>query len=279
MEKSGDKPIFKFFLLTIIFFIPFISSAPPFTTTTGNTLSIEHPYQETIKAGEDYYFHFHVYNISDNYKSPNMSLTTCSFHLYGRINNTNGRHIFKNNFKVGSDDVLDWEQIIKGGNFTKNNCYGFVFECNSSNERGGYENTFCVTENGDAINTGTGIIYFLVTLFAFSIFLGLTILFISIKGGNDKNESTGEVISINSKKYIKIALFPLVYVSFIWFFNFIIGLTNNYLGLTLYSNTLGFIFEIMMKLVWPIIIITFIVELIVIIKDSNIRKEISIWTG
>lgn len=131
--------------------------------------------------------------------------------------------------------------------------------------------------NGQTLTTGTSLIYFLVTLFAFFIFLGVGWIFLNINGENPKDE-TG-YLGINYRKYIKTALFPLVYVSFIWFFNFIIGLSNNYLGLTLYSETLGFIFLILMRLTLPVVIITAIVELVLMVKDSNIRKEYkSLWS-
>jgi hypothetical protein len=272
MKKKSDKHLITISLFLILF-LPLVSSASPFITTEENSLLIEHPYQETIKAGQDYHFHFHVFNVSDNYKSVNMSLVTCSFHLY----NSSGNHIFKNNYGVGSDDVLDYEQIILGGNFTKNKYYGFVFQCNSSGETGVYEATFYVTENGDSINTGIGLIYFLVTIFAFGIFFLLGWIFLNIEGENPKDD-TG-YLGINYKKYIKTAMFPLVYVSFLWAYNFIIGLSNNYLGLTLYSNTLEFIFMILTKLVYPIIVITFIIEIVLLVKDSNIEKEYkSLWS-
>ena len=132
--------------------------------------------------------------------------------------------------------------------------------------------------NGQNLTSAQAILYFLVTLFSFFIFLGLLWLMTSIKGENDTN-SLGEILSINYKKYIKWGMLPLIYVSFIWFFNFIIGLSNNYLGLTLYSNTLEIIFRIMTKLIYPIIIFTILFEGYLLVKDNNIIKEYkSLWS-
>lgn len=277
MKKRSDKnkiitPLI--IILSFLLFFPLVSSAQPsvLIPTTSLSLQIEHPYIEVLKAGELYKFHFHVYNASTG-KPVNMSLVTCSFHLY----NSSGSHIFKNNNGVGSDDVFDYEQIIQGGNFTKNHEYSFVVSCNSSAEGGFYENSFFVTQNGDSVNTGTGLIYFLITLFAFGIFFLLGWIFLNIEGENPKDE-TG-ILGINYLKYVKTAMFPLVYVSFIWAFNFIIGLSNNYLGLTLYSNTLEFIFMVLTKLVYPVIVVTLIIELVLIVKDANIEKEYkSLWS-
>jgi hypothetical protein len=134
-----------------------------------------------------------------------------------------------------------------------------------------------INPSGETLTTSKGILYFLVTLFAFGIFLLICWLFLNINGENNKNE-LGEITGLNYRKYIKTALFPLVYVSFIWFFNFIIGLSNNYLGLTLYSNTLGFIFMILTKLVYPVIVLCVIIAIVLMVKDSNIEKEYkSLW--
>lgn len=130
--------------------------------------------------------------------------------------------------------------------------------------------------NGETLSTGTSLIYLLVTIFSLLIFGIVTWIFLNINGENPQDE-TG-YLGINYRKYVKTALFPLVYVLFIWCFNFIIGLSNNYLGLTLYQNTLEFMFLILMKLVIPVIIITAIIELVLMVKDSNIKKEYkSLW--
>jgi hypothetical protein len=267
------------FIISIIFFlsfIPLVSSAPvKFSGTTTTGIDIEHPYITPYKYGEDIKFHFHIFNSSTGLPILANKLTTnCSFHLY----NSSGSHILKVNNIVSSDDILDYEQIVKKGNFTYSGKYAYVFQCNSSTAGGYYTNDFDITPNGDSIDTGTGLIYFLVTLFSFGIFLLISWLFLTINGENPKDE-TG-FLGINYRKYIKCALFPLVYVVFLWFFNFIIGLSNNYLGLTLYANTLGFIFMILTKLVYPIIALCVIIAIVLMIKDSNIEKEYkSLWNN
>ena len=278
MIKRSDllKSILVVFsIMLFILFVPFASSVPDkFISTSTTGFSIEHPFINTYKYGEDIKFHFHVFNSSTGVPIlANKLIANCSFHLY----NSTGSHIFKNNNAVESDDILDWEQIILKGNFTYSGQYAYVFQCNSSKEGGYLENDFYVTPNGDLMDSGKGLIYFLVTLFAFGIFMLITWLFLNINGENPKDE-TG-YLGINYRKYIKASLFPLVYVSFLWFFNFIIGLSNNYLGLTLYSNTLGFMFQILTKLVYPVIIITIIVLIVLMVKDSNIEKEYkSLWS-
>lgn len=134
-----------------------------------------------------------------------------------------------------------------------------------------------INPSGETLTTSKGILYFLVTLFAFGIFFLLGWLFLNIKGENPKDE-TG-YLGINYRKYLKCALFPLVYISFLWAFNFIIGLSNNYLGLTLYSNTLEFMFMVLSKLIYPVIVLTIIIMIVLMVKDANIEKEYkSLWS-
>lgn len=131
--------------------------------------------------------------------------------------------------------------------------------------------------NGENLTSAQSILYFLVTLFAFFVFVLVTYIFISIEGENPRNEK-GYFSGINYKKYIKISMFPLVYISFLWFFNFIIGLSTNYLQLTLYAETLGFIFMVLTKGIYVILVLTIIVLGVRLIQDSNIKEEYkSLW--
>jgi hypothetical protein len=253
--------------------MPLVSSAPPqvnYNIQIG--YEIVFPKVDYLKANQDFTFHFHVNNISDGLLLTNSSIN-CRFHMY----NSSGNHIIEQNNIVNMDsNRIDFSYKVSGGNFTRGQ-YSYLFSCNSSAFGGIASVPFMVTTTGEELKSPESILYFLVTLFAFSIFFFITWLFLNINGENPKDE-TG-YLGITYLKYIKTALFPLVYVSFLWFFNFIIGLSNNYLGLTLYANTLGFIFMILTKLVYPIIIITLIVEIVLMVKDANIRKEYqSLWS-
>jgi hypothetical protein len=182
-----------------------------------------------------------------------------------------------NNINEMDSNLIDWKIVVSGGNFTKKGEMGYLFACNSSSFGGEASVPILVTSTGEELTSPESTLYFLVTIFAFFIFVLVVYLFISVEGENPKDE-TG-YLGINYKKYLKTALFPLCYVTFIWFFNFIIGLSNNYLGLTLFSNTLGFMFEIMIKLTLPIIVVTIIWEFVLMVKDNNIIKEYkSLWS-
>jgi hypothetical protein len=132
-EIKDKKAIIIMFVLFfgLLAFMGFASAAPPVTTvtTSDRAITIEHPLMDPLITYTDYKFHFHIYNSTNGEQIiANSSVVTCSFHLY----NQTGSHIFKNNYAVGSDDVLDYEQIIKGGNFSSPGTYSYVFQCNST---------------------------------------------------------------------------------------------------------------------------------------------------
>lgn len=129
-DKKGIIFMFAIFL-GVLAFTGFVSAVPPLTTITNadTAIIIEHPLMDPLITYTDYKFHFHIYNSTNGEQFiANSSVVTCSFHLY----NQTGSHIFKNNYAVGSDDVLDYEQIIKGGNFSSPGTYAYVFQCNST---------------------------------------------------------------------------------------------------------------------------------------------------
>lgn len=278
MKKGSGIPRILIILISIMIFLPLVMSAPPVSTIQqfSEGYVIKYPIDETLKQYQDYEFNFHVFNISNGL--PITAKITCYFHLY----NSTGKHqlIMTEDTPV---EVFDYSFNVTGGNFTEIGVYSYILQCDGVTGQGGtilggfIEVGFSVTTTGKEITQQEATIYFLVTIFAFLIFGILVWLFLNINGSNPKDE-TG-YLGINYRKYIKTALFPLVYVSFIWCFNFIIGLSNNYLGLTLYSNTLGFIFLLLMRLVFPVIIVCGIIAIVLMVKDSNIKKEYkSLWS-
>lgn len=278
MVKEVSKPKKLFLILTITIFIllfsvNLISSAKTEITQTNlNGFQIFYPDYEYVPQGQDFSLHIQVSNISTGFPLKNNQ-AVCKLHLY----NTTGSHTFQGIFELdGNGD--DWELYITKENFSDVGEHSFYIWCNNSVFGGEAKGTFYVNPNGEELTEGKSITYFLVTLFAFGIFGLLLYLFLRIDGMNPKNELK-EYIGINYKKYLKVSLIPLVYVSFIWAFNLIIGLSNNFLGLTLFPNTLAFIFLVLIKLVYPVIVLTLIILVILLIKDSNIKKEYkSLWS-
>jgi hypothetical protein len=278
MFKRSDNLKTLFLVFSIVLFIslmPFVSSLSDVPQnyqqlTAGMELKI--PQDNVLKVGEDYEFYIHAFYIATG--NPADGKTTCDFWLY----NSSGNLIYnKTLLYIISGGGYNFHLLIQGGNFSSVGELYYNIDCQDDTIGGFASSILYVTSTGEILTPAESILYFLVTLFAFGIFFLITWIFLNINGENPKDE-TG-YLGINYRKYIKTALFPLVYVSFLWFFNFIIGLSNNYLGLTLYSNTLEFIFMILTKLVFPVIVVTLLIEIVLMVKDGNIEKEYkSLWS-
>jgi hypothetical protein len=139
------KKILLFFMFAF-FLISFVSATQPTVTVPTDSIgiNIEHPLSSYFPVNTTHKFHFHLFNVTDGREIRATSATTCSFHLYS----PNGSHIYKNNYKVSSDDVLDYEQLLTGSNFSYPGNYAFVFQCNQSTIGGYYTHDFEVTPNG-----------------------------------------------------------------------------------------------------------------------------------
>lgn len=276
MFKRSENLKTPFLLFSIIFFlafIPLVSSIPPFQTNINPNIGYQifYPEFEFVPLNSPIDLHVHLTNISNGLPL-NNNQADCFVNLYDNF----GSDTFESGSINKDVNGYDYVLFVSQGNHSTLGLHTIDIRCNSSYFGGQAKFSYYVTQNGESLSTATGIIYFLITLFAFGVFFLITWIFLNINGENPKDE-TG-YIGLNYRKYIKTALFPLVYVSFLWFFNFIIGLSNNYLGLTLYSNTLGFIFILLTKLTLPVLIVTLLIELVLMIKDGNIEKEYkSLW--
>jgi len=179
-----SKKIFLSFLLGIFIVllgVQTVSAAPPTFSapTTSLGIAIEHPLSSSFEVNKTHKFHFHIFNVTDGKQIQASAATTCSFHLYDPA----GNHILKMNYNVGSDDVLDYEALVTGGNFSYAGNYAFVFQCNQSTIGGFYAHDFEVTPKGivptiSRTQTATRSIYF---LFAISILLFIAFLFVKSK--------------------------------------------------------------------------------------------------
>ncbi len=268
----------KIFILGFIFLflITFVNAQPPFQIqpTFIQGYFIEIPDQEVLKLNKDYTFFFHVFNLSSGVPLGNLSVN-CEFNLH----NKSSTNIFSDLNLSFDEQTTAFFVEIKGGNFSSKGTYTYVTHCNSENFGGVVSVRLVITPTGDGLEEPESILYFLVTIFAFGIFLGLLILNIRLPYGNPKNENK-EFIGIEYKKYVKVALIPLTYVSFIWFFNFLVGLSTNYLTLNMYENLMGSMLLLLTKLAFPLLIVIFLVELVLMVKDINIQKEFkSLWAG
>lgn len=122
--------IFSF--IFVILFINFISAVPPVTTTQQFTegYTIEIPQDNILVTNQDYYFNFHVFNISNGVAIHDN--IQCDFHLY----DDKGVHKYEARDNVASLDY-DYQFNVSATNFSNMNHYYYFIQCNSTNY-GGY---------------------------------------------------------------------------------------------------------------------------------------------
>lgn len=163
----------KFLLMFIfaIFFLSFISSAPPFQSNTFSGYQIKYPAQDLLKVNQSFKIDLHVYNISTGL--PINSGLTCYVHFY----NSTGMHTITLAQNTPAH-VYDYEFLIDGKNISISGHYSYVAQCNSSAFGGFVDVPLEVTPNGEEATTGKAVFYIgLLAVLLF--FLGISIYFFS----------------------------------------------------------------------------------------------------
>ena len=72
---------------------------------------------------------------------------------------------------------------------------------------------------------------------------------------------------------MKLFFVSLSYLLFIVFLNSLIGLSENFVSLSLFSGTISFLFETLNNIAWPFIIFIVIVGFFEVIRDANFNKN------
>lgn len=269
MQKKSSLVLIVFIFL---FSLTFISAVPPFVQEEVFTegYEIRYPLDGTLKLNLDHTFYFHVYNISNGMPISNSS-TNCVFHLY----DSSGEHILEVPAKHYESEIdNEWEVFVGGNNFSKIGDQSYLIQCNSSSLGGFASVGFGITLSGLILETSEALIYLILAFGVLLLFIISFYFMISIEYGNKINES-GAVFKISKTKYVKLGLILLTWVLFTWFLNILIGLSNNFVSLTMYYGLFSFIFNVMNRLALPLGIFILILSFFEIIRDANIQKAIS----
>ena len=175
MELKNKYHWIFIILLMSIFIISFVSAQqpnPPQQNININIgLQIEFTQVDIIQNGKPHLFNAHVFNISTGQRVTNIT-TDCNFHLFDNL----GEHQIDQVPMVFDSLGLDFEHNVTGNNFTRNGDYSFLVVCNStSGDVGGFlSKGIKVTQNGQGIDEGKGIILFGIIL----ILITITIFFL-----------------------------------------------------------------------------------------------------
>lgn len=265
MKKGSVFIIIGIFLLMTI---NLISAVPPQTITfTGDVgLDIEASFQPYYKINEAAQIQIHVFNKTTS-KLLDNTTTQCEVEL----TNYNGTILIHGTPAFEEDHFL---MSRTADSVTEVGTYAITIICNSSNLYGWKTAYFDATKTGRGLDIEESLIY---SILAFGVLLLFFISFyfmISIPYGNDINNK-GAVIKICKLKYVKLGLILLTWVLFTWFLNILIGLSDNFVSLTMYYGLFGFIFDIMNRLALPLGIVIIVISFFEIIRDANIMKAIS----
>lgn len=138
---------------------------------------------------------------------------------------------------------------------------------------GGCGNSFTITPTGTNLNNSESLIYIILTFSVFVLFLMCFYAAIKIPYSN-KTNAIGKVIQVTKTKYVKLFFITLSYVSGVWFFNTLIGLSYNYLSLTLFYGFFSFLFNTLNRNAYIFIIVIMVICGAEFIRDIDLKKQI-----
>ncbi len=149
------------FLFSILFLIVFISlignvvAQPPFQVQPPliQGYFIEIPEQGVFKAGADFTFFFHVFNLSTGFPLTNDSIN-CEFNLH----NSSSTLIHSDtNLKFDVTTTAFFSEV-KGGNFSKVGDYTYVTHCNGAALGGVVSVEVIATQTGKLLDEPQGLV-------------------------------------------------------------------------------------------------------------------------
>lgn len=252
-------------VLCLISIISFVNAQPPQTNINlQEGLDISYPKFDAVKINEPFNLSIHVYNISNQLS---LNSADCRLELY----NQTGHHIINDaDLTVGDDEYY---YFIAKGNFSERAVYSYNIYCNDTNIGGFIDGTITVNRGGVILDTSESLIYLLLTLGVFLIF-GLSLYAMLSIPYSNKTNNKGAIIKITKAKYFKLLMIGVTYAFFVWLLNILIGVSDNYAGLTLYYGFISFLFTILINLTLPVFVIIFVVALFELVRDSNIYGNI-----
>ncbi len=263
------KSLFVLFLF--VFSLTFIQAQPPLQQTIAldRGIQIESPVIETHKINTDFLFHVHIHNLTNGLLL-NNDTANCRIHIYRP---SDGDHVIED-VMTFSIDGRDFDKEVGGGNFTEIGQYSVLFNCEVPGDIGGFlEYDFKITKTGLPLQESESTIYLILAFGVFFLFILSFYFLITTPYANEVNQK-GAVIKITKLKYVKLAFILLTWVLFTWFLNILIGLSDNFVSLTMYYGFFGFIFSLMNTLALWVGLVVLVIAFWEIIRDANLYDEI-----
>lgn len=269
MVKKGLLVIFLFLIL-----ISFVSSvkpdpAPLVINFNQGILIVTSP-QQAIAQNQDYRLNFMTHNQTNGLQLTNDSII-CRFVL-----ENNDGTIQTAQFPLFNETGNFWTALITAGNFTRQNQYNWVVNCQDIDEYiGGITiGTFEVSNSGLEITESDSIVSIILILGAIFIFLLCLFASIFIPFSNSRSD-LGKIISVNYLKYWKILFMSMTYITLLWVFNLLHVISVKMSLLVQFTNYFSIIFQVMNAIVWPIFVFIFVGTLFILWKDLALEKLLS----
>ncbi len=185
---------------------------------------------------------------------------------------------YPNSTKIISDVAMtkrasDFNYTLESENNIVTGVYIVNGFCDSSTEKEVWAYTFEVTNTGDSLSTATAIIYVIFLVAITLIWLLVVFWSIKIPFRNNKNDS-GQLISINDFKYLKIFFIALSYILLMWTIGILRSLSANYLLLSGAGKIFNYLFWIMFSFLWPLMIFALVVGIVVWFDDKKLNKKL-----
>ncbi len=162
---------------------------------------------------------------------------------------------------------------VSGDNITLLGEYNYCYDCGNSIEKATGCNGFRVNLSGKESSSGESLLYFIFMIILFAVF-AILVYFIIILPSENERGGDGTVVGILKLKYLRVFFIGISYPLLLVILNLMNGLAVNFSTLSIFSGTLGFLFEIMLRVAWPFTVIISIWIVVLLVKDSNFKRGI-----
>jgi len=263
----------KKLILTFVFCIilsSFVFAAPPTQININQDIGVAifTPPREYLPQNEGYAFHVHVSNIS-NGRPLNNTDVDCFLHLYY----PNGSHSLETSLNKDSNGE-DHDIFISGTNFSILGDHAYYIWCDSAeagDTGGSASGIYIITLTGTELTEGKSILLVGLLAILVFVFVGNLIALPFVPKGDNKSED-GQLLSINNLKHLKLPLMLSAYVLFMAIIYVASNISFAFLSTTLIATLLFKLYTVMMILLLPIVIITFLYLITSLLSENEVKK-------
>ena len=129
--------------------------------------------------------------------------------------------------------------------------------------------SFTITQDGKTFSVAKSIGY--IGFLILTLFTLILTLWGGIKVGWKHKIVNGKIISINDFRYIKVFLFSMAYMITLFLFGLSYKLFNS-AGMEGFNNFFNFIYQLFLKLMYPIMVLTVIIFVIIFLSNLKLKK-------